>query len=379
MQTWHLSALLLLGTLLCQSRATIPCSHTLTGKIRDNVLVDGASCTLSSASVSGSVTVRAGGKLTTVGETTISGSIITENSGDILLSGTTSLQSTLRSVDSPTSTVSIGSGATAPIIELNKSGVLEVFGFVGAILSEESGTLNIDGGTVGGGGITKKKGSGDISLCGATVGGSISLSELSSGKLLTHSGCGRSTLSGSVLVEKSTVDVNLSEADIPSGDVTIVEVTGDITLQADTVSDVSVKSISGAVRLSGMTTDSDVTLSAISGSLVITGCIFNGDMAVSGCQSINIADCRFSGEDIAITGNFGTVNFSENKDGDVAFTENKDVVISGNDMNIVRIAKNGVVSIVGNTIDQLLCDDNSPAPVGSGNIIRSAQGQCMVF
>lgn len=379
MQTYRLSVLLVLGTLLSQSSATIQCSHTLTGNIPDDVLVDGGSCTLSSASVSGSVTVRAGGKLTTTGETVISGIIQSENSGNIVLYGTTSLQGTLKSLNSPTSTVSIGSGVTVSNIELKNSGVLDVSGTVGTILSEESGTVKINGGTIGGGGIAKKKGSGDISLCGATIGGSISVSELSSGKLLTSSGCGTSTLSGSVLVEKSTVDVNLSEANISSGDVIIVEVTGDITVQSATVSDVTVRSVTGAVRLSGITTDSDVAMTAISESLVMSGCMFNGDMLVSGSQSVNIDECRFSGEDVAITGNFGTLTFSGNEDGDVALTENEDMVISGNNMDTMRVSKNGAVSIVGNTVAQLLCDDNSPPPVGSGNNIQFAQGQCVGF
>lgn len=67
--------------------------------------------------------------------------------------------------------MSIASGATAPSVELTNSGDLQVSGSVGSIICEESGTVTINGGTVGGGGIEKKKGSGDISLCGASIGG----------------------------------------------------------------------------------------------------------------------------------------------------------------------------------------------------------------
>lgn len=397
MQANHdLPLLVVLATLLlmcCQSSATKLCTTTLSGPISDDVLVNGASCTLSSAIVSGSVTVRSGGTLTTTDSTVISGSVNADDSGDIVLSGSTTLQGVLKSENSPGSTVVLTSGATASSVELIMSGALEVSGGsqVGGILSDESGSVRItDGGSVSGGGIAKKKGSGDICLCSATIDGSISISEVtasgnSNNKLETRSGCGGSTtLSGSVLVEKSGVDVDLKETDISSGDVIIVEVTGSITLQDVTVSDVSLKSVTGSVRLSDVSTDSDVEMTLISGgSVELLGCSFSGDVLISQCESsITVSECEFGDEDVLISGNSGAVRVSGSVRANVGVTENEDsVIISGNRFDRVLVSKNnnGGVTIVGNVMEEVVCDDNRPPPNGSGNRIRSAQGQCVGF
>lgn len=361
--------------------SAVQCSGTLTGSITNSVTINGGLCTLSSAIISGSVIVSSGGALVANGATVISGNLELDGAGDVLISGTTSILGSINSSNSPTSTLKIESDAMVGGVEMNQSGDIIVSASVSSILSDGSGTILIDKGKVRGGGISKKQGSGDILFCEAEITGPVSVIEVSSGRISTASpSCRSSTVTGSLLVEKSVVDVLLTGLTLTSGDVIIVELVGSVQIDSSLVSDISMNIITGNVNLNNVETDSDVGIGGISGSLSVTACTFQGDSSVSGSGSVTFSGCSFGGESVSVTGNSGPVRILNNEDGNIEISENESVEIIGNKLGVMSVNKNGGgVSISTNTITELSCVDNSPVPSGSGNQVVNALGQCAGF
>lgn len=348
----------------------------------DDVLVDGVSCTIQGAIITGSVQVINGGTLNTTGATQISGSVSGMSSGDLRLQGTTSVLGDVSSESSPSSTIVVGSNAVLGKISLKDSGRVTVRGFVSAVLSENSGRVLVRGGTVGGGGIEAKLGSGNIVLCDANVTGSVGVIERA-GNLLAEesSSCPKTTITGGILIEKGNGDARVIGANFTSGDLSVVDQIGDVTITSALLSDIGISNLDGSVTLSMIETDSDVGLSGITGSVSVSSSAFSGDVGIEGSTSVSVTGSSFANESVSVITNAGPVEFSSNTELSLEISENDDVTLTNNEIAIASISSNtGGVGIAGNTITELNCVDNMPPPVGSGNsILLIATGQCASF
>lgn len=248
--------------------------------------------------------------------------------------------------------------------------------------SNFSGDILVDGGAIGGGGIGVSQGAGDISLCSATVAGEVKLSQ-NNGDLIasTTGGCTESQITGSVSVEKGTGDVDLNGARIESGDVLVVEQTGNVQISNSIISDITVTKLMGAITVSNTDADSDATISDVSGVVKIMGSRFEGDVSITSSAGAEVLNTDFGLEVVTIEGNSGPVVFNDNTNFSVILTENDDVTVNNNMGRVASVTKNtGGVSITGNTFTELSCVDNTPSPTGAGNTVTIlASGQCSSF
>ncbi|KAI0559248.1 filamentous hemagglutinin [Gracilaria domingensis] len=362
------------------AHAQVPCTGTITGTVPDNVMIDGIPCTINGATITGSVEIINGGSLTTTGATQIFGSVLSTSSGDINLQGTTSVSGDVSSETSPSSVVQVGPDAVLGQVSLLNSGSVDVEGTVLSVLNENSGAVAVTGGTIGG--ISAKLGSGDIILCDATITGSIEIVERTGDLSAEESpSCPMSSITAGVLVEKGTGDVKLIGANFTSGDLSVVEQTGDIVITSALLSDISISDLTGSVALTMIEADSDVGIGGISGSVSLTGSTVTGDVGIEESGAVSIISSKFANQSVSVKGNSGPVEVSSNSELSIEIIENMGVTVSDNDVGVASISVNtGGVSITGNTFVELGCVDNMPAPSGADNTVTlTSSGQCAGF
>lgn len=365
------------------------CRGTLGGSY-DDLVVSGGTCTLDGALVRGSVQVNRG-NLVTRGSTQINGSVLGDGARRITLGGGTLvsggvLANRVRTIEITDADVlggvsaiesgnlTIGAASDVSSVKFEKSGRLVVLGAVGGIESTESGRLQLDGATVFPGSVLVSKGSGSIEICSSVVEGELKVSETSGS---VEVDCGPSVIDGTVSVEKGTGSIRLTDASLPSGDLLIVEQVGNVTVVGTSLSDVLVEKVDGNVTLTNVTTDSDTTLAG-NGNVTLQDSTFGSDAKLLENGRVTLRRNDFALEDISLEKNAGPVLIEDNTNFSIAVIENDRVTFRGNDFTDANISKNsGSTRIDRNAGDVLSCSDNSPAPTGSGNVIRElADGQC---
>ena len=378
-KSFHFVFVLLIAVQYSYSFGQTACSGSLSGNF-DSISVSSGSCTLNGVTVTGSIEVSSGASLFINGRSQISGSVSSEGGGNINIGGQTQVSGDVSIIDSPSATVTIGQGAVLTSVNMEKSGRLAVQGSVGSVGTKESGQVFINGGSITSGGLLVEIGSGDVSLCGASITGSLSVTE-TTGNIRTVPNCPTSTIVGSVGVEKGTGNLNLNGADISEGDVSVVEQNGDVVLSSAAISDLSIEKSMGNINLVSLTTDSDVKIIENSGTVIIRGSTFGGDVAIGQNGAVSVTASRFSDESVSISETTGMVNFSGNSQASASISEGGSATISSNDLTSLSVEKNsGPVTISNNRIGSLTCVDNTPAPVGFGNMIAMvAAEQCAGF
>ena len=355
------------------------CSGSLSGNF-DGISVTSGTCNLNGVTVTGSVEVNSGASLSISGSSEIRGNLFATNGGNINIGGTTTVSGDVSVQGSPTSMLTVGPSASLTTISLENSGSLLLQGKVGSVNTKSSGFVNVNGGNITSGGLLIDMGTGGVSFCDASVTGGISMIQ-QNGVIRTAPDCPPSTITGSVNIDRGNGNVQLSGANIDSGDVLINDREGDITISGSTVSDVSIAGTKGTINLNSITTDSDVSIIENEENVAIDGSTFGGDVRISLNSAVQVTGSKFSGESVSISNTDGLVTFSNNSEGSVSITQGLTTVISNNNLEAISVGSNsGPVSITGNQVETLTCVDNVPPPTGFGNIVSVlADGQCTGF
>lgn len=355
------------------------CSGSLSGNF-DGISVTSGTCNLNGVTVTGSVEVNSGASLSISGSSEILGNVLATDGGNINIGGTTTVSGDVSVQGSPTSTLTVGPSASLTTISLANSGGLLLQGTVGSVSTRESRFVNVNGGNITSGGLLINMATGEVSFCDASITGGLSLIQ-QNGLVRTAPGCSPSTITGSVNVERGSGNIQLSGANIESGDVLISDREGDITISGSTVSDVSIARTKGTIKLNSVTTDSDVSIIENEESVIIDGSTFGGDVGVAFNAAVQVTGSTFSGESVSISNTDGFVRFSSNLEGSVSITQGGAATISNNNLESISVGSNaGPVSITGNQVETLTCADNVPPPTGFGNIVSVlADGQCTGF
>jgi len=356
----------LLALLSASVHAQVTCTGTLNSPnpITSDVAVpNGASCTLAT-SVSGSVRVGTGSSLTTSGTITIFGSVSGTNtaalnfggavsvSGGVIIDGATNVNvapaanvgglmvmnlgnvniqgTTAMLTVMDASSVTVGLGVSTGGVMVGTVGTTNFGGIANEFTISGNGNVNFNGGTVTGGGLLRSLGSGNIQLCNATILGGISLTEVD-GDLtaVTAASCPQSSISGTVSAEKGSGDVNIIGAELEGADIIAVEQVGDLDLTMISLSDISVSTLTGSVKISSCA-DSDTTLSGVSGAIEISNFKTEGDFAINNAgSSVSISDSNFGNEVVNLEGVGGPITFDNVSDLDFILVGNGAVTITG--------------------------------------------------
>jgi hypothetical protein len=359
------------------SAAQTVCTGTLAGT-HDNVTVNGGACTLSSATVLGSVSVTGGGLLSMIGTTQINGSIEAFGAGNLTLTSGT----VLGSVNLFSSqNLTVGTAARLGPVNVTSSGRLTLRGTMNIVTAIDSFAVNVNGATITAG-LLISAGKAALTICSSSIGGGVSMMSTTGAlRVGVTAGCGISTIEGAILVTKGTGHVLLTNTTLAASDINVAEQIGNVILNNIDVSDLKVEKHTGAVTVTGITTDSDTSLSEISGAVTITNSGFGGDLSLVTMSAVTLSGNDFANESVLIEKGGGDSTISNNTNFGISVTERGSVSFSGNSFDSASFSKNtGGVSIVGNTGDTLHCVDNVPPPTGSGNtILVLASGQCAGF
>lgn len=356
------------------------CSGTLSGTY-DNIVVNGGSCTLSGATVLGSVTINSGGNLTATGGTDVLGGVAASFGGNLNLQSVTILGD-VALADS--GNVTVGAAATIGPLKLERSGAAVITGAVANLDCKQSLAVTLNKGShLFLGGLSVFEGTGTIQICGSTIEGEVKVIETVGAMLAGGTAsCGGSLIHASVLVEKGTGNVRVSDATLTAGDLFVIEQAGSALVERTSLSDVAIEAITGPVTLQSVTTDSDTKIIGNDGAVSIKGSLFGSDIEIkTNGGAVTVAGNSFSDEVVVVESNGGAVAFTDNIDLSFSIVANHGVTIGGNNFINGSVGSNtGGVSIVNNTGETLLCSGNNPAPTGSGNTITVlADGQCAGF
>ena len=243
----------------------------------------------------------------------------------------------------------------------------------------ETWQLAADDLTTTGGIILVSGGSGIIEICGSSIGGGLSV-EGHSGDVnvdATIVSCGPSTITGRIILQKGSSDVTVRGANLPSGDISILENTGTIILDQVQVSDLKLTQNTGALSLSTVATDSDVEITGHTGNMLLSTLNIGGDANINNIEEMmTLIDSNLNLEVLSITLVSQDVTVQNNTNLNLTVEEVEDeVLITQN--TVANVNKNtGGVEVSDNSITALSCSDNTPVPTGNGNNIDSPDGQC---
>ena len=404
--------LVLASAASAQNVETIECQEgdVLTASYAD-VIVNGVSCTLNGATVTGSVLVSSFGTLTASG-TQVLGSIQATGAYDIRLEAT-DVSGAVSMKDSRDLTIE-ASASTGEVLVENSGNVSVSNGAqVAAIFSTRSGGINLTtNARVFPGGVTMSFSSGSLVICGSEIGiNSDTLTDGSGGVQVIESGkvgapvnvlavaeglCAASQIEGSVIVQKGAGDVRFAGAELLAGDLIVSDQTGNVEVDGSSLSDVKIENIGGWVMLKTVTSNSDTSI-VDNGDVTIKSSELSGDMNVSFNGMVTITGNSFSLEDVRISSNDGPVVIDRNCDMRLTVIENNVVTITNNNptdattegatctsgfgFTDADVSKNmGGVMITNNTGEGLFCSDNDPTPTDGGrNIFTFTDGQCAGF
>lgn len=391
------------------------------GVVTSDLLIDGANCVVSDLNITGNVQVMGGGSLTTAGDVFIFGSVHAKNATAVTLNGNVKVFGNIEYMSE--GDLMVGSDAMVGQIKIMGAADVDVRGQVESIFSAMAANLMLNGANVTNGGVTLEGGNTTTTICGSTLSDGV-ISNMVFGDLMIaeDAGCASNTIGGAVNVEKGSGTVYLIGNDLPSGDLIIVEQTGNVMIKRVTLSDITVQSVTGELMIEDFMTDSDgaitldsgsvmikranftgdvsiqagngpvmytggsiagdIKVDGVMGSVVLSAVSLEGDTAITGTNgSVTVSDSMFKKENVVVTKTQGSVIFANNSELSVELSDNGPVQFNNNDVIDASITKNiGGVTIENNTFQILSCADNDPAPTGSGNVVNElADGQCAGF
>ena len=360
--------------------AQVQCSGVISGTITSDVICNG-DCILDGATVTGNVFCSTG--------TLVAKGISTVN-GDIQLSGTVTRAELVAvtvlgavQAQSAGSLVELVIGATATLGSVtidNTPGDAIVSGTLAGLSLVNSGDLFANGlSTIGT--VSVLGGSGIVEFCGSSVGGLLLQQRQGDVEINANSpNCAATTLDQGISSSKGTGTVTVIGAILPSGDFTVTEHTGDVTLQTvPAVSDLQLNLNVGFLTICDVVADSDTMITKQVGNVVIENLDTLGDFSVSDVTgTVTVKDSDFNLEGISVVLVSGAVTVQNNIDLSLTVEQIGGLVeIVNNLVTSGSVNKNtGGVTFINNSFETLSCTDNNPAPTGSGNSITLPDGQC---
>ncbi len=363
------------------------CRGVLRGQtIFSDVTVPSGVCWLEDVRVTGSVRVGSGASIATMGRVAISGSMMVSGAREAQLRGNLTILGGFTASNTPR--VAIGSIANVGMASVSNVGFMVVQGSMTSLSIAGGGRVEIRGGRVLGGGVSRRgsasdKPGADLVVCGATVLGGITMSMVP-GNLNAdvNQFCRPSELSGAVLVEKGVGNVKIVGNAMRAADVLITDQTGNVTIGNAVVSDMSMSRVVGSIHLDRVQADSDSNISGNRGPITMTNSALGGDMILANNQAVTVRGNQLGNEMLTISGNSGFVTVAGNTGFSGSILENEGVLFRNNVAFGAAITKNRRgTTITGNTLGLggLTCADNTPPPRGGMNKfapIAQPVGQC---
>lgn len=377
---------LLVFTLVAITQAQKICNGVINNQnglnpITSDVIVPaGATCTINSVNITGSVFVSQGAGLSTVGKSRIFGVISAANCGSLFLTGNLAVSGGVSVTKCKQ--VDVGKNANVGGLTTVDVGSTILQGSVAVLNVRGSGSLIVSGGKIMGGGISRQIAVGSTTLCGATVLGGIKLESVTGNFNAAASGaCAPSDISGTIEIVKGKGNINVGGGMLLGADLIVNNQVGNIDFFNSHLSDININTLTGFVKLNGVTADSDAGISGVSQSISVTKSSFDGDFGIlQNPGSVTINNNDFTKEDLLINNN-GFVSIKNNANFSFVATENKGISVTGNKfITTASISKNtGSAIIQRNSFTSLSCADNSGTFVGSGNSVIFGTGQCANF
>lgn len=236
----------LLVAIISTTHAQTPrfCRGVLRGHLQGEVFVQGGTCVLQNAYVSGKIQVSAGGNLVTSGRTHILGDLDAQNAGRIEFGGRTQMTGEASIVGTRRGVI-IGRRSNVAGLEIENSGATLIQGTVGELRAINSGRIIVDSGFVTNG-LEMERGRGGVRLCGARV-SNMQLSQGSGGVIVFGGRCRRSVLSGEIEISQLRGNVVLANANIRGAEVAVEGLFGNLFVSGGNLIALDVEEVSGRV------------------------------------------------------------------------------------------------------------------------------------
>jgi len=349
--------------------------------ITSDVLVPaGSTCTINGVNITGSVFVQQGAGLSTIGKSRVFGVINAIDCGSLFLTGKLSVSGGVSVTKCKQ--VDVGKQANVGSLTTVDTGSVILQGSVALLSVRGNGNLIISGGKVMGGGILRQGAIGSTTLCGATILGGIKMEAVTGDfNAAASAACGPSDISGTIEIGKGTGSLKVGGGMLLGADLIVFNQKGNVDFFNSHLSDVSIKSVTGFVKLNGIQADSDAGISGVTKTITVTKSSFDGDFGIlNNPGGVTITGNEFTLEDLLISGN-GFVSIKNNANFSFVATENKGISITDNKfITTASISKNTVsTSILRNSFTSLSCADNAGSFSGAGNSVIFGTGQCAKF
>ena len=260
----------------CSAQAA--CNGVLTGTFNNGVIcVGGGNCTLDGATVSGNIVCSSGTLLVTgssfvTGSVLLDGQITSAELDAVTVLGSvqaTDAGSLIELVITDLATVGQVSVTNSPNAEVSVGGTLQGLDLVnsGSLIANNlitTATVSVNGGN------------GVIEICGSSLGGLLVTQYTGTIEIdATAPNCDPSTITTGLTASKGFGQVTVIGATLTSGDFIVSEYIGNIILQnIPTVSDIKSEKNSGSLTISSVTTDSDTSIIEQVGNIVLQDSTF---------------------------------------------------------------------------------------------------------
>lgn len=346
----------------------------------DVIVTAGSICTIADVNITGTVFVGSGASLVTSGSVPISGSVLKSGSGSVNLGGSTTVNGGLIASDSA-GAITIGSNVNVGSLLVSDVGSLKLEGTSTIVTANGAGDIEINGGSILGGGLNRQSATGSVTLCGATVFGGISLEQVEGDFSMESVGCAPTSIKGTISVTKGKGSITIAGADTTAVDLVVTEQLGDVSVSNTKLSDISVSQLDGSLSLVSVIADSDGTIESVKSKVLVQGSMFDGDLTVNDLEGDLILDGNnFGLEDLSVVDISGFITVQNNVEFGIILTKNKGIKFVNN--TVVDAEFNGnksPVTINDNTFQGLSCVENSGL-TGTGNTVETAApGQCAAF
>lgn len=349
--------------------------------ITSDVLVPtGATCTINGVNITGSVIVSAGAGLSTIGAARVFGVISATDCGSLFLTGKLAVSGGV--IVSKCKQVDVGKQASVGSLSTVDVGSVILQGSVALLSVRGNGNLIVSGGKVMGGGILRQGAIGSTTLCGAMVLGGIKMEQVTGAfNAAASAACAPSDISGTIEIGKGTGDLNVGGGMLLGADLIVFNQIGNVNFFNAHLSDISINTLTGSVKLNGVKADSDAGISGVTKMITVSKSSFDGDFGIlNNPGGVTISQNDFTLEDLLLTGN-GQVTIKNNANFSFVSTENAGLSVTDNKfITSASISKNTVsTSILRNSFTSLSCADNSGSFTGSSNSVIFGTGQCAAF
>lgn len=351
------------------------------GTVTEDIIVPtGKVCELNGVDVTGSVIVGTGAGFATSGKMRIFGVVSATNCGTVMLTGNLLVSGGV--TISKCKQVDVGPQAAVSSLTTADTSTVILQGMVAILTFRGSGNLVVSGGKILGGGISRSLGKGSTSLCGAKVRGGIKFSQVFGDfSAAASAGCAPSDICGTIEVGKGFGSVKVGGGMLLGADLIVFNQKGNVDVYNSQLSDVSIKGISGLLKLNGVVADSDASISGVKKTVSVSKSAFDGDFGlINNPGTVTIQDNDFTQEDLLISNN-GFVNILRNSNFSFTATENKGINVANNKfITTASVSKNtGSTVISGNSFTELTCAGNTGKFSGKGNSVIFSTGQCALF